>query len=214
MSFLLALETSTPELSLALFKDGNFISEWVIAPDGRGHAEKLLPYLDAFLETQKVSPAQITSYALGVGPGSYTSLRVGMATVMALATAHPGPIWGVSTLEALASQAQGVEGILVPVLRAGRGRVYAAAYEKTAKGLRHRLKENIFEPEKLKARLKKMVGKKALFGPAAPDILSINSKAFTLFPRARSIGILAPIAGQELTLQNLNPHYLQEPDLG
>ncbi|MDE0893035.1 MAG: tRNA (adenosine(37)-N6)-threonylcarbamoyltransferase complex dimerization subunit type 1 TsaB, partial [Planctomycetota bacterium] len=82
---LVALESSTRSPSIAVYLDGELHFE---ALDGdRPHASDLLPRLDAILGSLKISPRDITHVAVGTGPGSYTGLRVGIATAQGIARA-------------------------------------------------------------------------------------------------------------------------------
>ena len=95
---------------------------------GRDAAESLLPAVEDLLRAAGCELAAIEAFALSIGPGSFTGLRVGIATVKGLAFGTPRPVAPVSTLAALAVGAGRADVPVVPMLDARRGEVYAAAY--------------------------------------------------------------------------------------
>ncbi|HXV37812.1 MAG TPA: tRNA (adenosine(37)-N6)-threonylcarbamoyltransferase complex dimerization subunit type 1 TsaB, partial [Myxococcota bacterium] len=123
---LLALETATAEASVALLRGGELVDEVAAAPGPA--AATLLPAIDRLLERSGVALAAIDAFAVSVGPGSFTSLRVGIATVKGLAFGAAQPVVPVSTLAALALAAGPTHESVVPLLDARRGELYAAAY--------------------------------------------------------------------------------------
>ncbi len=82
---LLALEGSSTHLSLALFRSLTDFSTCHLPPDGLSHSQKIVGMLDSFLAEQKVSLSEIASLAAPRGPGSFTSLRIVLATLMGIA---------------------------------------------------------------------------------------------------------------------------------
>ena len=97
---------------------------------GKGHAEHLMGVIQEALEASGTAYADLGAVAVSVGPGSFTGVRVGVATARGLALALRVPAIGVSTLEALAAEARG--DAPVPVLariEAGRGQAYVAAFD-------------------------------------------------------------------------------------
>jgi tRNA threonylcarbamoyladenosine biosynthesis protein TsaB len=116
---ILALDSSSPLLSCALWEDGRTIAESL-------HPEKAGDVLPGALLA--LAPLEsVDALACGIGPGSFTGLRVGLASVKALAFARRLPIAGVSSLRALAVAAQRPSALLVPTLEARRGELYACA---------------------------------------------------------------------------------------
>ncbi|MCT4655555.1 MAG: tRNA (adenosine(37)-N6)-threonylcarbamoyltransferase complex dimerization subunit type 1 TsaB [Cohaesibacter sp.] len=93
----------------------------------RGHAEVLMSELSALLAEAKCDYADITHIAVTIGPGSFTGLRVGLATARALALALDCPIKGLSSLKALelTARAQGSKGPVLSAIDARRGQIYA-----------------------------------------------------------------------------------------
>ncbi len=128
----LAIESATPQASVALLR-GEQVLASEVGPSGQHHSESLLPMVDRVLSEAGVSLSKVNSFALSIGPGAFTSLRIGLATLKGLAFGSPSMAVGVSTLQVLALSAKRrglVQGVspLVAVLDARREEVYAAAY--------------------------------------------------------------------------------------
>ncbi len=122
---LLAVETSTRRLSLALVRDEAVLAEHA-AEVGARQAETLLPAIEALLEQARVRCDAVEAFAVAVGPGSFTGLRVGLATVKALAFGADACVAAVPTLAALAAAAP--PGPAVALLDARRGELDAARF--------------------------------------------------------------------------------------
>src|SRR5947209_14798067 len=160
---ILALDTATRATTVAL--DG-VASEPLEAggdpPAGErpGHAARLLPLAAGLLERVGLELGDIELLAVGVGPGTFTGLRIGIATARALSQALAIPAVGVSTLSSLALMASGSPGAaghdaVVAVLDARRGEVFAAAWEMRDAGEPESatLEAGAFAPGDLVARL-------------------------------------------------------------
>ncbi|MBP7692940.1 MAG: tRNA (adenosine(37)-N6)-threonylcarbamoyltransferase complex dimerization subunit type 1 TsaB [Anaerolineales bacterium] len=127
---ILALDTATRQISLALYDGQRVISEhtWRTAAT---HSVELAPQAALMLRQAGLAPAALTGLAVALGPGSYTSLRIGLGFAKGLALAHGLPLIGVPTLEIIM---RAVGPIGMPALRAlallaaGRGRAVAADY--------------------------------------------------------------------------------------
>jgi tRNA threonylcarbamoyladenosine biosynthesis protein TsaB len=101
---LLALDTATDAVSIALHDGTDLVAERSLSA-ARRHVEVLTPEIDALLRTHGFTPDSLTSIAVGVGPGAFTGLRVGLVTARTLAYARGLPCNGVLTLDALAAAA-------------------------------------------------------------------------------------------------------------
>jgi tRNA threonylcarbamoyladenosine biosynthesis protein TsaB len=128
---LLGLDTSTPAASACVLRDDREAFEVVPAAErlGRppGHATELMPAVAEVMERAGADWGDLDAIAVGVGPGTFTGLRIGIATARALATAAELPLRRVSSLAALAA---GIEGPLrLPLIDARRGEVFAALFE-------------------------------------------------------------------------------------
>ncbi len=124
---LLALDTSTERLGLALYDGVQVISE-VYWKMGRHHTRTLAPWMHDMLQAAGVEMEQIRAVAVAVGPGSFTGLRAGMALAKAMALARRVHLVGVFSLDVAAAGVPQAEGrVLLALLPMGRGR-YAAGW--------------------------------------------------------------------------------------
>lgn len=126
---LLGIDTSTAAVAACVLRaDGEaFEYEPAAAPD-LAHGRELLPAIAGCLERAALGFADLGAIAVGVGPGGFTGLRIGVATAHGIAAAHGAELRPVSSLAALAS---GIEGeLLLPLLDARRGEIFGALFER------------------------------------------------------------------------------------
>ena len=124
---ILALDSTAIVASVALCEDEKLLGEYTIA-NGNTHSETLLPMVESLLGHFEMTTADIDLFAASAGPGSFTGVRIGAATVKGLAFATEKPCLGVSTLEALAYNLIGMDGLICPVMNARRQQVYTALF--------------------------------------------------------------------------------------
>lgn len=125
---LLAFDTATPAVTVAL-RDGRRTLAESTQIDARRHGELLMPAVDRVLGEAGVKLGSVTGVVVGVGPGPYTGLRVGLVTAAAFGDALDVPVHGVCTLDGLAHAAEGaVDGPFVVATDARRKEVYWARY--------------------------------------------------------------------------------------
>ena len=129
MTYILNIETSTTNCSVALSKNGTVVGLKEDNSLEYSHAERLHVYIDEVLKTAKVSKDQLDAIAISKGPGSYTGLRIGVSAAKGLCYALSLPLISVPTLEALAHQIDDPKGIIVAMLDARRMEVYSAIYD-------------------------------------------------------------------------------------
>ncbi len=130
---LLAIDTSTAQIGLALYIDGQVLAE-LIWTSQQNHTTELAPALAELFERCEMSMEEIQALGVALGPGSFTSLRVGLALVKGIALARHIPIIGIPTLDIIAASQPASKLPLVVVLRAGRGRLAMGWYKNTKKG--------------------------------------------------------------------------------
>jgi tRNA threonylcarbamoyladenosine biosynthesis protein TsaB len=123
---LLAFDTSSQRASAAVVDDDGILARR--EADVARHGKALEPLLRAVLADAGLSPAELNGIAVGLGPGSFTGTRIGVAAAKGLAFGLGLPLVGIGSLEVLAA-AVGDEGLCAPLVDAGRGRVYGALYE-------------------------------------------------------------------------------------
>ena len=216
---ILALEPATAALGVALLRGQDLVDE--VSASAGPAAETLLPAVDSLLDRAGVALGELEAFAISIGPGSFTSLRVGIATVKGLAFESDLPVAPVSTLAALACAAGPTDRLVVPMLDARRGEVYAAAYA----GASRRevvLPEGVYTPEALCAKIRPpcvLVGEgAALCGEA---IAAALGEGVALLPppegnaSARHVGALGVeqlARGSWVLAAQLAPHYLRRAE--
>ena len=124
---ILALESSAVSASVALTEDEKLVAQ-SFQNCGLTHSRTLLPMVENLLANCGVSLADVDAIAVAHGPGSFTGVRIGVATVKGLALGADKPCLGVSTLEAMAWGARALGGNLCCVMDARAGQVYNALF--------------------------------------------------------------------------------------
>ena len=134
---ILAFDTVSSSFSIALQKDDDSIIEYN-KEDVRNHNEEILPVLNNFLKENNISLDKINYIVLGIGPGSFTALRIAFATVKTICYAKNIPIVGISSLETLYENIKYYGGIKASMIDARKGSIYADIYSGNNK-----IKENL-----------------------------------------------------------------------
>jgi tRNA threonylcarbamoyladenosine biosynthesis protein TsaB len=125
---ILSLDSSAVAGSVALCDGERLLCEYTVNL-GNTHSETILPMIESILKISGYTTDDIDIFACSEGPGSFTGIRIGAATVKGLAFSLGKPVIGVSTLEALAYNLLGFDGIICPVMNARRGQVYNAVFD-------------------------------------------------------------------------------------
>ncbi|HET9623564.1 MAG TPA: tRNA (adenosine(37)-N6)-threonylcarbamoyltransferase complex dimerization subunit type 1 TsaB [Kofleriaceae bacterium] len=125
---LLAIDTATSTAGIALVDDDRVLGQARHDTSARG--ADLLVAIDRVCADAGVAPRALDAVAIGAGPGSFTGLRIGMATAKGIAFAAGRPLWAVSSLAALADDARrdAHDGVICAVLDARRGEVFAGCF--------------------------------------------------------------------------------------
>lgn len=196
----LALESAALTGGVALLKDGEVIAETVL--DIRAStSEKLLPAVDRILAANRISPKELGLIAVDVGPGSFTGLKIGIATAQGLSSALGISQIGVVSLEAMAAEAEPpADGLVAPCLDARRGEIYAALYRKNGEGLETVIEPCAVAPELWAQTLKPHGSKVVMVGPG-------------IFPSPTTVGRLGwrRFSKQGRGDDPLLPLYLRQP---
>lgn len=124
---ILAFDSSGLVASVAIVQDDNLIAEYTTNYK-KTHSQTLLPMLDEVVRMTETDKKSFDLLAVAAGPGSFTGLRIGSATVKGLALAWDIPVVAVPTLEALAYNAWGSRRIICPIMDARRRQVYTGLY--------------------------------------------------------------------------------------
>lgn len=124
---ILALDSSAVVASVAVCEDKNILAEYTLN-NGNTHSETLLPMVESVMRSLELSVNDIDLFAVSAGPGSFTGVRIGAATLKGLAFASDKPCSEVSTLEAIAHNLRFHRGLICPVMNARRSQVYTALF--------------------------------------------------------------------------------------
>ena len=138
---ILAFDSTSLTASVAVCEDERLLGE-ITLNNGNTHSETLLPMAEQLFRMLSITADDIDIFAASSGPGSFTGVRIGVATVKGLAFGRNKPCVGISTLEALAYNLRAYKGIICPVMNARRGQVYTAIFESDGKEIK-RLSEDM-----------------------------------------------------------------------
>ena len=193
---ILAADTSAKTATVALYENGVMVAEYT-QNIGLTHSEGFLPLVESLLSATKRELSEIDYFAVTNGPGSFTGLRIGVATVKGLAHAVNKPLVEVSTLDALAENIAHFSGYVCPILDARRQEVYAAVYKNGVKIM----EDTPLPLTELFAFFKEHRGKVLFLGDGAVNYRDVILKALKdkavfapnhlILQRASSVGISA-----------------------
>jgi tRNA threonylcarbamoyladenosine biosynthesis protein TsaB len=202
---ILAIETATALTRVALLDEERVVAE--VEDAERAHAAALLPAVERALGDAGLALDDVEAFAVSIGPGSFTGLRIGLATVKAFALGGARPTAAVPSLAALAWPHRDEAPAVVACLDAQRGEAYAACYRAGgALGLEPVWREEILKPDALAGRVPEgalVVGNGAEVGVPAPG------------PRAADIGALGSrllAAGAGVDAAGLVPRYVRRAE--
>lgn len=145
----LGIDTSTMTGSIGLVDEERPVAQYSLKIDVT-HSERLMEAVDIVLQGARIKLEEIDGFAVSIGPGSFTGLRIGLGTVKGLCMATGKPASAVSTLEALASNMPFCRYLLCPLLDARKKEVYAALFKYREDGYMIRLTDDrVVSPESL-----------------------------------------------------------------
>ena len=124
----LGLDASSDAAAVGIVADGVLLGEYTIN-NGKNHSVKLLPMVEELLRQTGIAFFEIDAYACGVGPGSFTGVRIGVATAKGFAQSYEKPVIPVSSLQILAENIRAYHGLRVACVHARCDEVYCAAYD-------------------------------------------------------------------------------------
>ena len=164
----LGIDTSTPQTSVAIGSDQELLASVSIA--GKGVAprqESVAPAIDHLLRWSGLDIKRIGGVAVGVGPGLFTGLRVGIETAKTLAHVLAVPIAGVTSLDALAYVVRHTSRSIAAVIDARRGEVFAAVYRAVPGGVVRETEYLVLKPDHLAAEIQAVPGEVLCVGNGA-----------------------------------------------
>ena len=208
---LLAIDTSTSWISLALY-DGTFICYELTWESPHHHTVELSPALKQIFSQTGTDPEMLTGLAVATGPGSFTSLRIGLSTAKGFALALKLPIVGVPSLDIIAAS-QPVEDLpMIAVLHAGRKRLAYAPYKAVGRLWEAQNEPAVIDPKEL---VKTITEPTLICGELSADARSIIGRRWKnaiLASPAHSLrraGFLAEIGWKKLIENQADdPRYL------
>lgn len=163
----LAVESSATAASVALMEEEKILSEFFIHT-GLTHSQTLMPMVEQVLKCAGRTMEDVDAFAVSVGPGSFTGVRIGVSSVKGLAFGTGKPCVGVSTLEAMAQNYREQEITVCAVMDARCQQVYNAMFACKADGAVERLCEDrAISLQELQAELKNYTGPVVLVGDGA-----------------------------------------------
>lgn len=218
---LLALDTSSITATAALSEDNKLIGEYTLNHK-KNHSVKLMPMIEELLNSCDTKPKEIDVFAVSVGPGSFTGLRIGIATMNAMAQALDKEVVGVSTLEALAYNLFNINGLICPIIDAQRDLVYMGLYRWIDGNMTEIMEQQVISIDKLICILKEK-SERIFFVGDALERFGQNLEAglgqqFTippsklLIPSASSVAEVARIKMKNCIRKNIVPMYMRKSE--
>ncbi len=223
MSLILCIETGTDICSVGVARDGELVSLRE-SDEGRDHAKKVGVFVDELLRETGISPDELDAVAVGMGPGSYTGLRIGVSFAKGLCYGLGIPLVAVGSLDAMAAVAiedndAGIldvenweDAVLCPMVDARRMEVYTRLFDAKGNALSDVTAEVVTEQTFADVRRERQL---VMFGNGAakcrevlPDATYIN-----ITPSARGLARLAEqrlSAGQTEDIAYFEPFYLKD----
>ncbi len=224
-SLILAIDTATPCSSVALTsgtrKEGRVVASLGLTGNVT-HSRRLFSAIDFIMRESGIKWPEVAGIAVSLGPGSFTGLRIGVATAKGLAAAAGKLLFGVSTLDSLAAKCSTGK-LICSVLDARKKEVYAAFYRCNRDGFTDRVGDmTVMAPEKLADAIAEpvvMIGDGAVvYAELFRDVLGdkvVFAPAQLHEPSASSLGMLAGemlLAGQQLDVAEASPVYIRSSD--
>jgi tRNA threonylcarbamoyladenosine biosynthesis protein TsaB len=218
---LLALDSSGMVASVAVLTDGILTGEYTINYK-KTHSQTLLPMVDTLVSMLEMDLVTIDAIAIAAGPGSFTGLRIGSATAKGLALALNKPIISVPTVDALAYNLFGAEGVVCPMMDARRSQVYTGLYHFEGEKLVTELAQTPMAVTELAEKLNERGSLVTLLGDGVPvsieKLKPLLTVPYRIAPanvnrqRAASVGALGELyyrAGKVETAAEHKPEYLR-----
>lgn len=215
---ILAFDSSTCVLTVACSDGRGHVSESNFE-GALAHSENLFPLIESALRSLKLKFQEIDLYAMGVGPGSFTGLRIGFAVLKGFLIFHSKPVYGCSSLDLIAQGAALDSGRVGVLVNARRQRIYSAFY-RTVNGIleKETAEDDLLSPEEL---IRRLDGPLVVTGDAiqaySADIQKRQSKAVLLgkkfwYPHASHLVRMVEDRSKNVQLlsrASMNPRYLR-----
>lgn len=125
---ILAIETSSLVASVAILEDQTILGEYNLN-NTKNHSTKIMPMIKELLDSLKLKINEIDLFAVSIGPGSFTGLRIGVSTVKTFCYALDKPVVGVNTLDSLCFNVKSIDKLVCPIIDARNNQVYTSLYK-------------------------------------------------------------------------------------
>jgi tRNA threonylcarbamoyladenosine biosynthesis protein TsaB len=207
---ILAIDTSTPQIGVALYDGARVLAEHLWVSQAR-HTVELAPMVEKMLQQTGLTVSELTALGVAIGPGSFTSLRVGLSFAKGLAMSRNLPLIGIPTLEVAAAPVALDKRPLACLLPAGRGRLALGWYHAHETGWQAAGSPRVTSAEELSASIEQ---ESLIAGDLTASERSLlqNNPLIRLIPPALSTrrpGVLAELAWNRLYAGQLDdPHSL------
>lgn len=218
----LGIETSTPVSSVALASEQGAIASMTLAR-GRGHAEFVAPAVQYICDQSGIDLSKVSGITVGLGPGLFTGMRVGIATAKSLAQVLGVPVVGIPSLDLLAFEVRHTSRVICAVIDARRGEVFSGFYRQVPGGVQRISEYHVESPQRLAMEVDYKGGDVLFVGNGAylyREILPSARSEFASFSRAfPSASALVELAlprfirEQTDSLHDLEPLYLRKADV-
>ncbi len=170
------IDTSTPQVSVAIGDEQRMLGRIQVA--GKARQESVTPVLQQLLAWTGLEMSQIAGFAVGIGPGLFTGLRVGVQTAKTLAQVTKTPIVAIPSIDALAYPHRFTHRTVAAVIDGRRGEVFFAFYRAVPGGLMRQTEPEVARPEHLAAALQAIPG----------DVLAVGDGAILYRDVLREVG--------------------------
>jgi tRNA threonylcarbamoyladenosine biosynthesis protein TsaB len=216
---LVAIDTSSPLGSVALFEHGVLVAEDV-HPVTTGHGESLLPAIDALFERVTWTPDSVARWAVDIGPGSFTGLRIGLSMVKGVLLVTGAELVTVTSLDAVAHGLSPGD-LVVSLLADGKGEIFIQAKKRgrvvmapayLRAGDVAQVVQELDPPARLvvAGEAAKQVDWSSL---ASQRALEIRVDPPHDYPRASAVGLIALAGSPVADVDSLEPLYIRPPDI-
>ncbi len=215
----LGIDSSATSVSVAVLKDNKLLSE-VYADTGLTHSQTLLPMIDNCLKMATIDISDVDLLAVSNGPGSFTGVRIGIATVKGIAFTNNIPCAEISTLECMAYNISDFDGIICSVMDARCNQVYTAFFENQNNCKVNRLSEDsAISIDELGKKISQLNKKVILVGDGAEicyNKLDGNNNNLILAPlsarKQRASGVaLSALNAKTLSGKEVKVNYIRLP---
>ncbi len=150
---ILAIDSSAKAATCAILESETLLASYTV-DNGLTQSELLMPMIESLLSSLGLKYSDIELFAVSTCPGSFTGVRIGAALIKGIAFGRELPCVGVSTLEALALNAEGLSGLIVPVMDARRAQFYTASFKSSDDGIKRLTEDRAISIDELAEELR------------------------------------------------------------